>query len=323
MNGKFEDITDYQTVVFASLLNFDYIEIPDNLKENNKYINKTFKELYDNNSLPKSKKFLKQMIDNGFGDYLIVEIVSDDKTGFDSVVLKDTDGNYVIDYLCTNADEVHDILFDAYPFFKNVLPKSREYTFYKQQQQAINIAEYYYKIAELEGKKINIAGYSLGGNLAENAYLALNFNHKNTKTLNKLNLFNPYHDNLDEIKINVLNNSDKVNIICSEGDPVSAIFNNNDLNNVTKYIYIDYENVMKQGQNLFDALIFKLHSIEAVTAKKEISFNEDGSVKDEIKINGNEIYKPHSISNIQIIRQWINRNKQTKNQEDIDNDIDT
>lgn len=464
-SGIYDNTSEYQKIALSNLYIFDDMDIPKEWLNSDGTINKDIKVLYKDcmkkYNDEGNKKYkdiadkLKLLIDSEYGEYTLVEIkketISNDtinllldylnkkypeysakisdavKTiySFDSVVLKDKNGNYIVHYLCTNGGELGDILFDAYQILNsspedilnsistiaqtesvnlkymneekvkkvvnggnilNILDYSinlfgenylnglhivskdvakfenywqsgaktivgednydgfisnsiqilqsigsitllRDY----QQKEAHSLASKYYDKAKKEGKTINLHGYSLGGNLAERTYISLvNEKGKNDKTINSLILFNPLHDSLSKDEVDLLKNDENVSIYCSEGDIVSGINNQKDLDSKTKYIYIDYDNVINKNvepnknsiENSYNVGIYSLHGLPEVLSKDKISFNKDGSIKDTVTItkDNNQIqYKPHAIDNKTIYHKIVDATEKKKKEKKNEN----
>lgn len=464
-SGIYDNTTEYQKIALSNLYIFDDIEIPKEWLNSDGTINKNIKALYDdcmkkyknegNKNYKKIADKLKILIDSEYGEYTLVEIKNEEISeetidsileylknkypeyatkiydtiksiySFDSVVLKDKDGNYIVHYLCTNGGELGDLLFDAYQIlnsspedilntlstvaqtesvnlkyvneekvkkvvnggnildvldysinlfgenylnglhtiskdvakFTNYWEKgaktivgednyndfiSKSITILQsigsktllrdyQQTKAYELASKYYDKAKSEGTTLNLHGYSLGGNLAERTYISLvNEKGKSDKTINSLTLFNPLHDSLSKDEVELLKNDENVSIFCNEGDIVSGINNQKDLDSKTKYIYIDYDRVINQNvdpsknsiENSYNVGIYGLHGLSYALNKDKISFNSDGSIKDTVTItkdNKTIQYKPHAIDNRDIYLK-INKATQEKKEKENENE---
>lgn len=143
-------------------------------------------------------------------------------------------------------------------------------------------------------------------------------------------IYNPYHAELDDAEIDILTQSGDLKIYCAEGDMVSSIFNQEDFNDCTKYIYIDTETIINSARqevieergtivsdymepivdvaeflkldvgdlreqletfNYIELMFHRgTHNIWSSLANKDVSFNADGSVRDTIILENGETY---------------------------------
>ena len=115
-----------------------------------------------------------------------------------------------------------------------------------QQNKAKALADKYYNKAASKGKKLSVQGYSLGGSLTEAAYLSLCDREGANDVLDGIVLFNPYHDNLTKEEANKIKNAKGFELYCAEGDMVSAVFNYDDFKDDAKYLYMDYDTLLKK-----------------------------------------------------------------------------
>ncbi|MBR6690865.1 MAG: hypothetical protein IKL65_05990 [Bacilli bacterium] len=170
-----------------------------------KFEGKTISEIYNeikfsDEFTEEEKLILKNLKEQyGLGSLILVEVVTEGD--FDAVVFREKDprtgelGDYLVSFSPTDASELGDILFDAYPIIKEIIPDLfngnydkikevmkrltdidiNEYLshYEEQQKEASKLALKYYKKAINDSVKINIHGYSLGGNLAEKAFLGV------------------------------------------------------------------------------------------------------------------------------------------------------
>ena len=123
-SGKFSEWTDYQNVSFVVLDLLRYF-IKDN-EEAKEYSNMTISELCNKIKQEGDNDYIydqmKTLIDNGFGDYKIVEIAHEGS--FDAMVIQDKDGNYRIFYNSTNQDQPGDLLYDSRNILREQLDES-------------------------------------------------------------------------------------------------------------------------------------------------------------------------------------------------------
>lgn len=168
----------------------------------------------------------------------VTEVVSSDY-GYDAIVLKNTDGNYLIVNSCTNADSTNDIYAIAYALAKQIvgddelldlvieqiLPAINNSTinnsdyyldlinnggtsylkevYEAQLQDNVKLIEKYAEIAEQEGNKLELNGYSLGGGLQLTAYsIACRENQDIEKYIQSVSVFNPFISFLEQNPIN-------------------------------------------------------------------------------------------------------------------------
>ena len=168
-----------------------------------------------------------------------------------------------------------------------------------QKDLANGVAQRYYEQAKTEGKKLNISGFSLGGSLAERSYLNLiNTKSDTSNTLNKITLHNPYHDDLNEAEVKTLKEHN-IELFCNDGDPISAIFNQEDFKDIAKYINVNYKakikkisqpyinqddsekNIITQYSEIARLAIYELHT---VNPEYKIAYDKFGNViKKDIK----------------------------------------
>lgn len=270
VNGKFDEFTDFQNVMLS---NFCLLELLwDSCEE--ELFQKTIGELYieclmlnkqDNFDYEKTvftgddwlkmadKKnwnkyrvlVLGKLVRYGFSQIKIIKKISG-KDSFDSFLLEDICGNLMAYYPCTNLVEIEDFVYDSYNiinsisksdknFINKITPTDKIYN--SQQLQAKEFLDECIKLLP-EGKFISVFGFSLGGSLAESAYLSSYNEYHNV--LGDIILFNPYHDNLSTDNTNKLKQTNKLKIYACEGDLVSTFFNYNDFSGVTKPIFINY-----------------------------------------------------------------------------------
>lgn len=197
----------------------------------------------------KNIKGLEVFTEIGFGNLKIVEIKKY-KDGFDAVVYKEQNGNYMVSFACSDWNEKEDTMFDVYPLLyqlgfpiiKKVAKKLNFSTaraaeiYYSQQRQASKLVNKYYNKAKKEKKKLIIQGYSLGGNLAEYAFINL----KETKCLESLLLYNPYHlPSYNDAK--KVRDYENLKLYCRQGDSVSSVFNQSLFIDKAKYIKYDWD----------------------------------------------------------------------------------
>lgn len=280
-SGKFSEFTDFQNIMISDLA---FLELlwegdEDNLKRKtiselyleslNKYNMNSIEyeklvfnanEMLEMAKLENRKKYrslvLGKLVRYGFSDIKIQKKISGND-GFDAFILKDIDNNIMLHFPCTNLVETADYMYDSYPILESISNKTGKVgnlmggkkIYDSQQTQAKEVLnECIKKISNKS--KIIISGFSLGGSLAEVSYLN-NYN-KYSDKISDIILFNPYHNRLTNSESLILKSSGKLKLYATEGDVVSTVFNYNDLNDVTKTIYIDYNNGIKNGINQID-----------------------------------------------------------------------
>lgn len=198
---------------------------------------------------------LGKLVRYGFADLKVIEAVNG-KDGFDAFVLEDTAGNKMVYFPCTNLVEHEDYLYDIFPILSNINAASGllANTFCKriydsQQKQAEELLEKVIRTNEGNGK-VNVSGFSLGGSLAEHAYL--DSYKKNPNSLGNIVLYNPYHNVLSKEDCNILKQDNRMKLYTCEGDTVSGVFNYSDFSDVSKPIFIDYKNRIKEKNESID-----------------------------------------------------------------------
>ena len=116
-NSDFSKLTDFQNVSLTAIDFIQYLAI--NGFDINRLKGKTISEcveIFSEGNDEYHVGFLKGLMDNGFSDYKIVEVIQDGS--FDAVVLQDPSGNYRIFYNSTKnygdySDDIGDYLYDA------------------------------------------------------------------------------------------------------------------------------------------------------------------------------------------------------------------
>lgn len=289
-SSVFSEFTDYQNVLSANL----YLLCDQDIKlgENGKTINQIYKELLNNGKQSQAEQIKLNLIDNGFGNLTILEII-EGESSFDAVAIKDTDGNYGIYYACTDSTEMDDILFDAYKVYEFLINSDEQANdniqklldtlsalgvisddfnvdtlsniYNSQVEQSKRLSQKYLNKAIEEEKTLNFFGYSLGGSLTEEAYLhcyqCCSQEQKNNN-LGAITLYNPYHAaNLDSSEIEILTQSGDLNLYCAEGDMVSSIFNFDDFKDYTNFVYIDTESIVEKQKEILNESDSKISSI--------------------------------------------------------------
>ena len=276
-SGKFDNFTDFQNIMMSDFSLIELLFEGDEQSLKGKTIGELYKESLlscDNESLSYEdlsfdgdkmlemsnknnwEKYrslvLGKMVRYGFSDIKINKKIRG-QDGFDAFVLEDTSGNVMVYFPCTNLIEVEDFIYDAYPLMDNILNNTKivgnvvgaKKVFNSQQSQSKQLLDDCIK--NYSNKKINVSGFSLGGSLAECAYL--NSYKNNPGTLNEIVLFNPYHNRLSNEDINILKDTKKLKLYVCEGDSVSTIFNYEELSNSAKKVYIDYKNNISNAEN--------------------------------------------------------------------------
>lgn len=278
-SGKFSEMTEYQQVMlsYLSIISLFYSE-DKNYGVKDKTLKELFNDMLDSKNgcyIPKSiseylnfsmsaelmvslsdkenkKKyfnlFLGNLILNGYGDLTLKHIVKYKKSGFDAIILKDKNNEYMIYFPGTDFNDQNDLYYDTTPFVPII--KNVNDSFDVQQQLAIDyVGNYLNKIPIV--KKVHIGGFSLGGSLAEHAYYKFYDNSK----IGDLVLYNPFHT---EINTDVLNSAgDKVKIYASEYDIVSKALefeNSNMYQAKTKIVPMDMNNMdINTGKKIADS----------------------------------------------------------------------
>lgn len=257
-SGRIEDYTDFQNCLTGQL-NVNDLNKMLVLNDYN-YNGKTIYELYQSGAYEDTDKLVK-LINLGFGDLKVMEVV-DGEAGFDAIVFQDVDGNYLLSFPCTDVSEESgaDIIYDV----EHILPVDLQNmsesfnlpvsaTHKNQKKQASELAEKYYKLAKEEGVTINVTGYSLGGSLAEYVYLDLckkYLSYKDDEVMGELIVYEAFHNDLSNQQIEFLkemHKKGKINIYSAEGSTVSSYYNHEDLKDITKFIYVDYINEMRNS----------------------------------------------------------------------------
>lgn len=278
----FDSFSDIQNIVFSYISFIEILWKDEEERLNNKTLKKIYKEciqkneksvkhyekiklnsskIFEMNDEAKKKEYreilLGKLVRYGFGNIEIVKIING-TDGFDALILKDNDDSIYIYYSCTNVFEIDDYLYDSYPIINKLIKNNKKRASNKiraiydsQQKQAKELLE---TILNTNiNNKIFLGGYSLGGSLAERAYLSQykKSNNKVEKIKNVI-LFNPYHNNLNKKEIDIIKTSNKFKIFVGEGDPVSAFFNYVELKSISKPIYINYKKEILENKNIID-----------------------------------------------------------------------
>lgn len=268
--GIFENFSDFQNIMLSDMSLIELLWEGDELdlqgktigdlyieNLNEEYIDFEFENIiFDGNEMLEMSKeknwkkyrflVLSKLVRYGFSNIKIIEKISG-QDGFDAFILEDIKKDKMLYFPCTNIVEIEDYLYDCYPimeslskrigFIGNLIKSKKIYN--SQQTQAKKLLEYY--IMNIESKsKIHVSGFSLGGSLAEVAYL--NSYENSPKKLGNIILFNPYHNRLNEEEVNLLKSNNKLKLYVCEGDSVSTVFNYDGLFDVAKIVYIDYHN---------------------------------------------------------------------------------
>ena len=296
-SGQFTNFTDFQHIMFSdmSLIELLWENDEDNLVE------KTIEQLYiehfnqdenpeiqyetlifdDKAMLNMSKKdnrikyrnqVLGKLIRYGFADIKINKKITG-KRGFDAFILEDKFGNPMLYFPCTNLVETEDFLYDSYPLIDSLSKKGKKIgniikakqTYDSQQYQAKQLLKKCIQNIP-EDRKIIVSGYSLGGSLAEAAYL---YNYKQyPEIFETLILFNPYHNRLSKSEIEIIKKSGHLKLYVCEGDSVSTVFNYNDFYDASTPVYIDYnKNALTtiknidNGDSLFSDIVNHLKKV--------------------------------------------------------------
>ncbi len=282
-SGKFSELTDFQNMMFGD---FVMLEVAFTFSGKNEDLKgKTINELYEeyfydttgeevdyekilldidymskmgkDDDLDEAVRVFKsqllgKLVRYGMGDFKIVDKVTGEN-GFDAFVLEDVDGNIMIHY--DGTFDPLDVAYDVYPIMASLskgakragdnLKLKDEYR--SQQAQASSLLSKYLNDPNVKGK-VMVSGFSLGGSLAERAYL----NNFGSKKLSDIIVVNSYHDRLSENEARILKSSGHLKIYANEGDMVSTIFNYDDFKDVTKPVYIDYKVAMEESKAAVD-----------------------------------------------------------------------
>jgi len=276
-SGEFSKFTDFQNIMLSDLSLLELVYEGEEKNINNKTIGQLYIEsisknnndnieydkiiLDENQMLEMSKKenwndyrniILGKLVRYGFSELKIIEKVKG-TDGFDAFILEDKNGDKMVYFPCTNLSEYEDYIYDIYPIMSNIngvtnlLGKTFcEKTYNSQQNQAKKLLEKVIKESN-QNTKINLSGFSLGGSLAECAYL--NSYKNDSESLGNIVLYNPYHNVLTEEESNILKQDNKMKLYVCEGDTVSGVFNYNEFSNIAKPIYIDYEKNISNTHN--------------------------------------------------------------------------
>lgn len=306
-SGIFKNFTDFQNINMSYFSNVFY-----KLEQNKKNVEgKTIKELLCTKNY-KNNKDLEKLYKRGYGDIKISEIIRGEK-GFSAVVLQDKEGNYMINFNCTETEGVNsvgDYLYDAalalntkFGLGARLLSSglglssltepvigslSHEYVG-MQREQARILTKKYINSVNKTSKKISISGYSLGGSLAEEALLCCS--ESGNDCVEKVVLFNPIHNALSEKDVQIIKSyGEKYQCYAAQGDIVSALSNYDDLKDLTRYIGYDYESkyseVCKSVKNhklsYLDLIVGPTHSFGTVSRDESIvnnNFDKNGRYK--------------------------------------------
>lgn len=304
-SGCFKDYSDFQNIALANLSFLEYL-YSDGSVLTDKTINELFIEslsgtngfelneysqfMFDPNTIvdmsiytdnPNYRNLLLgKLVSYGFGDLKIKELTKG-SNGYDVVVVEDKNKEIMVYFPCTNVAEVEDLIFDAYPMMRSVedntvlgyidpLRPSNAIAgiFLSQQDQALDTVNKYLN----SGAKVNIGGASLGGNLAEYAYVCTY--DENNSNQGDLVLFNSYHtDNnfyYDDIN-NVFNSAFDRGLLKSystEGDVVSNIFNYDSFKNKTIPVYANYQETIRECKEIASSASSSINSISNSTKTK-------------------------------------------------------
>ena len=272
-SGIFRNFTDFQNIMISDLTLVEILYEG----EEEKLKNKTIFDLYTENNFNANIEYdkliftakemfemtkdrtkyrdlvLGKLVRYGFYNIKIKEKISGED-GFDAFILEDKNKNIMLYFTCTNIIEEEDFLYDAYPLIENISKKTNKFSniigskkiYTSQNKQAIRLIKKC--LNELKNtSKIIVAGFSLGGSLAEKAYL--NVCDKYNDKIDRLILFNPYHNKLNDNDILILKSNKKVKIYATEGDIVSTVFNYSELEKITKTVYIDYNTCIDKAIN--------------------------------------------------------------------------
>lgn len=282
IKGVFDSFSDIQNIVFSYISFIEILWKNEEEKLNNKTIKEIYKEciqknakniksyekiklnsskIFEMNDETKKKQYreilIGKLIRYGFGNIKILKIINGND-GFDALILNDTNNSIYIYYSCTNVFEIEDYFYDSYPIINKLIKNNRKRASNKIKEiydsQQIQAKELLETILNANiNNKIFLGGYSLGGSLAETAYLS-QYQKSNNKIENIKNviLFNPYHNNLSKKEIDIIKSSNKFKIFVGEGDPVSAFFNYDELKSISKPIYINYKKEILENKNIID-----------------------------------------------------------------------
>lgn len=238
----------------------------------------------------------------------ITEVVQSNHD-YDAMVLKNSEGNYLIVNSCTNASSTNDIYAIAYVMAKQIVgdndlldlaieqiipainnsaindnslyldlinnggTKYLEEVYNSQLQSNIDLIEKYTKLAEKEGQKVELNGFSLGGGLQLTAYsMACMENPEIENYIQSVSVFNPYisyleqnpmnqgtetknfferlkqiinqEDTQDNPLVSYVASSEKVRIYSSEEDYIST-FNNSVYDLLDRFTFIKTKDLEK------------------------------------------------------------------------------
>jgi hypothetical protein len=304
VSGLFSEFSDLQNVMLANLSFLEFFYEGDLESIKGKTINELFLETFDSSygytasdylsasidtdTLMRDKDkfkdkafknlFLGHLVTYGFGELKIVDAVSGND-GFDAIVLEDKSNTALVYYNCTNPYEFDDLLYDLYPVMKDVggtgvdavsnVALSSQYNSQRAQ------AEEFLKTYLNKYDKVNVGGYSLGGGLAEHAYLTYYNEYKDK--LNDLILYNPFstdaNSNVDEIASN-----NHLKLYIAQGDVVSTYSDeklcNNAYNKYAKIIPLDYQSAIDSARQVAlsdDSYLSEMVTSYYIELLKEIS----------------------------------------------------
>ncbi len=276
-NTIINKINNYQEILFTQLAYLDVnIEKFNILKKTQKVtISDLIKILSNENEIylgdmakfitgikTTQKDIVNMLVTNELGDIEIIDIKSDNESGFFAIAFKDNEDNIGITIRGTDVSNVKNLVKDS-------LTDINEYITDNSNQ--IEQAKQFY--SKYKNENIYLYGHSLGGNLVEHIYLENFDNIKKVFVINPTPVSQELFTSID--KINAFNNSDKFNCYIIGGDWVS---------NLKKYDL--YENNVKYIKNssLLNDNILSDHALESA------SFDKMGNFE---LVSKEEAYKEH------------------------------
>lgn len=275
-------------------------------------INKALSKFNKSSDLDNFSKLSENMLNAE-----IVEVCHTD-SGYDSFVLKDVSGNYMIINSCTNDKSLKDILAISYPICKyltgsddfiqivfdylvnnaDLTNVSQDYfsilesfdsnhnLYQEQVNDNLEVIEKYCNKAKSDGVKVDLYGYSLGGGIQETAYAKLiDSNNDIQKYIQSISVYNPftlcaeeYQDNF----IDLLANDKKLCIYSAQQDVVST-FNDSVEALLNKTVYLKADDIEANSVNGIGdvgGVIIGSNSNHGFAPLDKSAFDENGNISD-------------------------------------------
>lgn len=320
LGDLFNEDYKHNNITFSSPSDYNDIEsiiMEENNINDNAYdvilrINRALSKFNKSSDLDNFSKLSENMLNAE-----IVEVCHTD-SGYDSFVLKDVSGNYMIINSCTNDKSLKDILAISYPLCKYLTGSddfiqivfdylvnnadltniSQDYfsilesfdsnhnLYQEQVNDNLELIEKYCNKAKSDGVKVDLYGYSLGGGIQETAYAKLiDSNNDIQKYIQSISVYNPftlcaeeYQDNF----IDLLANDKKLCIYSAQQDFVST-FNDSVEALLKKTVYLKADDIEANSVNGIGdvgGLIIGSNSNHGFAPLDKSAFDENGNISD-------------------------------------------